>query len=128
MIFLITPPDGAVIGFITFIASTISRVSPAFTASPTATNGAAEGSGDRNAVPTIGDLIVSPEISSGTAAGAAGAGAVDGAAAAGAGAGATPSARLTLIRRSPSATSISVSALSVRSSASSRTNAGSIRI
>jgi hypothetical protein len=49
MIFLITPPDGAVIGFITFIASTISRVSPAFTASPTATNGAAEGSGDRNA-------------------------------------------------------------------------------
>src|SRR5206468_3620520 len=36
--------------------------------------------------------------------------------------------RETLIRRSPSATSISVSALSVRSCASSRTSAGSMRI
>src|SRR3982751_4556699 len=116
MIFLITPPAGAVIGFITFIASTISKVSPALTASPTATNGAADGSGDRNAVPTIGDLIVSPEISSGTAAGVVAAGAEIGAAA-GVGAGAMPSARLTLMRRSPSATSISVSAFSVKSSA-----------
>src|SRR6185369_16991538 len=36
--------------------------------------------------------------------------------------------RLTLIRRSPSATSISVSSLSVRSWASSRTKSGSIRM
>ena len=35
---------------------------------------------------------------------------------------------MTLIRRSPSSTSISVSALAVRSSASSRTSAGSMRI
>ena len=41
------PPCGAVIGFITFIASTISRVSPALTVSPTAMNGFAPGSGDR---------------------------------------------------------------------------------
>jgi hypothetical protein len=44
---LITPPRGAVIGFITFIASTISRVSPALTVSPTLTNGSAPGSGRR---------------------------------------------------------------------------------
>jgi thiazole synthase len=47
MIFLTTPPPGAVIGFITFIASMISRVSPALTASPTLMNGSAPGSGDR---------------------------------------------------------------------------------
>ena len=51
-----TPPSGAVIGFITFIASTISNVSPALTVSPTSTNGFAPGSADRKAVPTIGDL------------------------------------------------------------------------
>jgi hypothetical protein len=44
---LTTPPRGAVIGFITFIASTISRVSPALTVSPTLTNGSAPGSGER---------------------------------------------------------------------------------
>ena len=38
---------GAVIGFITFIASTISSVSPAATFPPTATNGADAGSGLR---------------------------------------------------------------------------------
>jgi hypothetical protein len=38
---------GAVIWFITFIASTISKVSPALTLSPGATNGAAPGSPDR---------------------------------------------------------------------------------
>ena len=38
---MITPPDGAVIGFITFIASTIRRVSPALTGSPSWMNGAA---------------------------------------------------------------------------------------
>ena len=64
MIFLTMPPSGAVIGFITFIASTISRVSPAFTASPTSMNGFAPGSGDMKAVPTIGDLTVSPATSS----------------------------------------------------------------
>ncbi len=42
---------GAVIGFITFIASMMSRVSPAFTAWPTVTNGFAPGSGERKAVP-----------------------------------------------------------------------------
>jgi hypothetical protein len=74
MIFLTTPPAGAVIGFITFIASTISSVSPALTVSPTSTNALAPGSGERKAVPTIGDLIVSPAISSAAAspAGAAG--------------------------------------------------------
>src|SRR6185295_8826244 len=46
MICLIVPPDGAVIGFMTFIASTISKVSPAFTALPTDTNGAPPGSDD----------------------------------------------------------------------------------
>src|SRR3954447_17017948 len=63
MIFLITPPSGAVIGFITFIASTISKVSPALTESPTSTNGLASGSGERKAVPTIGDLTVWPDTS-----------------------------------------------------------------
>src|SRR5919112_6660195 len=81
MILLTTPPAGAVIGFITFIASTMSRVSPALTASPTSTNGFAPGSGDRKAVPTIGDLMLLPATSS--SAGAA-AGADAGAAAAGA--------------------------------------------
>ncbi len=41
MIFLTTPPLGAVIGFMTFIASMISKVSPALTLSPTAMNGLA---------------------------------------------------------------------------------------
>src|SRR6185436_9287280 len=50
------PPAGAVIVFITFIASMISRVSPALTLVPAATNGDAPGSGDRKTVPTIGDL------------------------------------------------------------------------
>ena len=54
----------AVIGFITFIASTISKVSPALTAVPTSMKGLAPGSGARKAVPTIGDLIVVPLISS----------------------------------------------------------------
>ncbi len=44
---LTVPAAGAVIGFITFIASTISRVSPAFTASPTLTKSEAPGSGAR---------------------------------------------------------------------------------
>src|SRR3954454_4643252 len=92
MIFLTIPPSGAVIGFITFIASTISRVSPALTGSPTETNGSAPGSDDMNAVPTIGDLTVKPAISSTASAGAAaGAGAGAAATAAG-GAGATASA------------------------------------
>ena len=56
LIFLTVPALGAVIGFITFIASMISRVSPAFTAWPTVMNGFAPGSGDRKAVPTIGDF------------------------------------------------------------------------
>ena len=64
MIFLTVPPVGAVIGFITFIASMISRVSPALTVSPTLMNGSAPGSGDRKAVPTIGDLTVSPAMTS----------------------------------------------------------------
>src|SRR6476659_2700124 len=81
-----TPPSGAVIGFITFIASTISSVSPAFTASPTWTKGSASGCGERKAVPTIGDLIVVPETSSTAGSWAAGAAAGGGgAAAAGAG-------------------------------------------
>src|SRR5207302_4581956 len=49
MIFLTTPPSGAVIGFMTFIASTISKVSPTLTGLPTSMNGAAPGSGDRKA-------------------------------------------------------------------------------
>src|SRR5258708_22388462 len=65
MIFLTTPPSGAVIRFITFIASTMSKVSPALTCLPTSMNGAAPGSAERNAVPTIGELIVVPLISSG---------------------------------------------------------------
>ena len=48
------------IGFITFIASTISRVSPALTVSPTSTKALAPGSGDMKAVPTIGDLTGVP--------------------------------------------------------------------
>src|SRR5688500_16832182 len=68
MICLTTPPLGAVIGFITFIASMISSVSPALTGLPTAMNGSTPGSGDRNAVPTIGDLTVSPETASAGAA------------------------------------------------------------
>src|SRR4051812_43808348 len=114
--FLTIPPSGAVIGFMTFIASTISRVSPALTASPGSTNALASGCGDKNAVPTMGDLMVVPATSSGgaSAAGAAATGAAAGATGAGAGAPATGAgSRLTLIRRSPSATSISVSALSV---------------
>src|SRR3954449_12831550 len=67
MIFLTPPPAGAVMGFITFIASTISNVSPALTASPTATNGLASGCGDRKAVPTIGDFTVSPDTTSSAA-------------------------------------------------------------
>src|SRR5260221_6948918 len=110
MIFLMTPPSGAVIGFITFIASTMSKVSPALTGLPTSTNGAAPGSADRNAVPTIGDLIVVPPISSGGAptssfpciGGALSAGAAAGAE------GAPPAigagSPLTLIRRLPAAT------------------------
>src|SRR5438874_110642 len=132
-IFFTTPPAGAVIGFITFIASTISNVSPALTASPTATNGLASGCGDRKAVPTIGDLTVSPDICSGVvsavadwAAAAATGGA--GTAAAGAAARSGAGSRRTFTRRSPSSTSISVNSFSVSSSASSRTSAGSIRI
>src|SRR5690348_7562988 len=131
-----TPPSGAVIGFITFIASTISKVSPAFTVSPASTNGFAPGSGERKAVPTIGDLTVFPETSSSAAPRSSlawiGGALSAGAAAAGAGAGAAPNtgaaSRATLIRRSPSWTSISVSSLSERSFASSRTSLGSIRI
>ena len=43
MTWLTTPSDGAVIGFITFIASMISKVSPGLTASPTLTKGLAPG-------------------------------------------------------------------------------------
>src|SRR5260221_475538 len=64
MIFLTVPPSGAVIGFITFIAPTMSNVSPALTDAPTSMNGLEPGSADKNAVPTIGDLIVVPETSS----------------------------------------------------------------
>ena len=52
------------IGFITFIASTISNVSPALTVSPTPMNGLPPGSADRKAVPTIGDLTGVPAIGS----------------------------------------------------------------
>ena len=41
------PDAGAVIGFITFIASTMRTVSPAFTAEPMAAKLAAPGSGER---------------------------------------------------------------------------------
>src|SRR5688500_15862880 len=58
------PALGAVIGFITFIASTISRVSPAFTESPRLTKRLAPGSGDRNAVPTIGERTATPSTGS----------------------------------------------------------------
>ena len=44
---VILPPRGALIGFITFIASTISRVSPCFTVSPTLTKLAEPGSAAR---------------------------------------------------------------------------------
>ena len=44
---LTVPALSAVIGFITFIASTISRVSPCFTLSPTLTKGSAPGSAAR---------------------------------------------------------------------------------
>ena len=79
---MILPALGDVIGFITFIASMISSVSPCLTDWPTAMNGLAPGSGDRKAVPTIGDLTAS----TGAAAGAASAAGAAGAAAAGAGA------------------------------------------
>src|SRR5215207_8872565 len=62
---LTVPGDGAIIGFITFIASTMSKVSPVLTLSPTATNGFEPGSGERKAVPTIGDLTGVPAIGSG---------------------------------------------------------------
>src|SRR3569623_2442751 len=133
-IFLTTPPLGAVIGFITFIASTIRSVSPAFTASPVLTNGLPPGSPDRNAVPTIGDFTASPEISSWAGAAAGAAWVAAGAVACGAGVTGAPAAyvaagsRATLIRRSPSSTSISVREFAVRSSASSRTSPGSMRI
>ncbi len=74
------------IGFITFIASMISSVSPALTLWPAVTNGLAPGSGDRKQVPTIGDLTASTAAAG---AGASTAGAALGAGAdAGAGAGA----------------------------------------
>src|SRR5688500_16410493 len=94
-------------------------------------NGLAPGSGDRKAVPTIGDLIA---LAGGTGSGAAASGAATGAAAAGAawaGAGAAvagAASRLTLILRSPSATSISVSWFFESSSASLLTIAVSMRI
>src|SRR4051812_16896852 len=50
------PARGAWIWFITFIASTISNVSPSLTVSPGATNGFEPGSPERKTVPTIGDL------------------------------------------------------------------------
>src|SRR4051794_2620500 len=109
MIFLIVPPSGAVIGFITFIASTMHRVSPALTGLPTSMNGAAPGSGDMKAVPTIGDLMVVP-LTSSTAAGSApmsslpciGGAVSAGAADTGAAAIIACISRLTLMRRSPS--------------------------
>src|SRR3569623_1828981 len=72
-IFLTTPPLGAVIGFNTYIASTIRSVTTAFTASPVLSNGLPPGSPDRNAVPTIGDFTASPEMASWAGAAAAGA-------------------------------------------------------
>src|SRR3990170_5723805 len=97
------PALGAMIGFITFIASMISKVSPFLTGWPVAMNGFAPGSGERKAVPTIGDLIA---LAGAAGSGAAASGAATGAAAAGAawagaGAAATGAAsRLTLILRS----------------------------
>src|SRR5688500_11326362 len=89
---LTVPARGATIGFITFIASMISRVSPSFTGWPGATNGLAPGSPARKTVPTIGDLTT-PGWLAGDAAAAAGAAAgAGGAAAAGAGAGAAATA------------------------------------
>src|SRR6185503_13994456 len=99
MIFLMTPPLGAVIGFMTFIASMISRVSPALTGLPTAMNGSAPGSGDRKAVPTIGDFTVSPAISSAGGGEAAGGALPLVGARAGAAAAAEVRERPTLIRR-----------------------------
>jgi hypothetical protein len=90
-------------------------------------NGSLPGSGDKKAVPTIGDLIVSPETSSTGADTAAGTGAAAACLAFSAAmTGAKP--RRTLMRRSPSATSISLSSLSVSSWASSLTSLASIRI
>jgi hypothetical protein len=126
-----TPPAGAVIGFITFIASMISKVSPGFTESPTATNGLAPGSGDRKAVPTIGDLTALAGASSAArAAGAAAAGraAAMAGTACGTAANIGAASRQTRILRSPSSTSISVSSLADSSSASSRTNLVSTRM
>src|SRR5690242_20597659 len=45
--FFTVPPSGAVIGFMTFIASTISSVSPAFTGFPTSMKTLPPGSGER---------------------------------------------------------------------------------
>src|SRR3954451_11606033 len=55
-IWLTVPALGALIGLKVFIASMISRVWPAMTLSPTVTNTGLPGSGERYAVPTIGDL------------------------------------------------------------------------
>ena len=68
------PALGAVIGFITFIASMIISVSPALTVWPALTNGAAPGSGERKAVPTIGDLTASTGAAAGAASAASGGG------------------------------------------------------
>ena len=46
-------------GFMTFIASTISRVSPACTCWPTAAKGLEPGSADRYTVPTMGERTAS---------------------------------------------------------------------
>src|SRR5215469_10345685 len=51
----ITPPLGAAIGFIVFIASTMNNVSPSLTVWPTVMNGLAPGSGAKYTVPTIGE-------------------------------------------------------------------------
>src|SRR6476646_4110810 len=53
---LTVPARGATMGFIVFIASTMSSVSPSLTVSPTFTNGAAPGCGDTYTIPTIGDV------------------------------------------------------------------------
>ena len=50
------PARGAVIGFITFIASMISRVSPSLTLRAGGDERRAPGSPARKTVPTIGDL------------------------------------------------------------------------
>src|ERR1051326_8679207 len=57
----IFPSRGARIGFITFIASIMSNVSPFFTISPALTKEGFPGSGDKYTVPTMGDGTVSPE-------------------------------------------------------------------